>query len=122
MTQLGIPSTVSLAEIARKRSLGDAISLCAEVAGYEPKQLQEELRLDKAQWSRWTDGKEGILWPKLCAVMDKCGNDAPVLWMAHARHYDLNSLRHRETELERRLRLSEEENAALKRVLMGRTA
>lgn len=121
VTQLGIPSTVTPAEIARKRSLGDAISLCAEAAGFEPKQLQDALKLDKAQWSRWTDGKEGILWPKLCAVMDKCGNDAPVLWMLHAREYDLGSLRHRETELERQLREAREENVALRRVLRERS-
>lgn len=53
--------------------------------------------------------------------MDACGNDTPVLWMLHQRGYDLHSVRRRETELERRLRLAEEENAALKRVLMGRT-
>lgn len=50
------------------------------------------------------------------------GNDAPLLWMLHARGYDLHSLRKRETELERDLRLAREENAALSRVLQGHAA
>lgn len=54
--------------------------------------------------------------------MDVCGNDVPVLWQLHQRGYDLDSVRRRESELERRLRLLEEENTALRRVLTGRVA
>lgn len=125
--QLGIPSTVTPAEVAREKSLGGAIDLCAKAAGLEPKQVMDALKvdgkaMDKAQWSRWVSGQEGVVWPKFEALMDACGNDAPLLWMLHARGYDLNSLRHRETETERRLRIVEEENAALRRVLMGQRA
>ena len=52
--------------------------------------------------------------------MDRCGNDVPVLWMLHERGYDLNSLRRRETQLEAQLRQAQEENAALRRVLLGK--
>jgi len=120
--QLGIPVEVSATEIARESSLGGAIGLCAKAAGLEPKQIQTELKLDKAQWSRWESGGEGVVWSKLAAVMDHCGNDAPLLWMLHARGYDLNSLRKRESELERDLRRAREENAALRRVLQGAMA
>jgi hypothetical protein len=95
-------------EIARERSLGGAIGLCAKVAGLAPKQIQDSLRSDKAQFSRWTDDKEGILWPKLRALMDFCGNDAPLLWMVFHRGFDLSSLRRQETELERELRIARE--------------
>lgn len=123
VSQLAIPVDVRPEEVARKKSLGAAIELCAEAAGYAlDKQLAADLGVDKAQFSRWTSGTEGIVWPKLTTIMDKCGNDAPVLWMLHDRGFDLHSLRRRETDLERRLRLSEEENAALRRVLIGRTA
>ena len=122
MVQLGIPSAVSPDEIARERSLGGAIELCVKAAGKEPKELQIITRSDKAQWSRWASGAEGIVWPKLAALMDECGNDAPVLWQLRQRGYDLHSLRRLETETERRCRLLEEENAALKRVLLGAAA
>ena len=119
MHQMALPVALEPHEVMRKSSLGGAIELCLEVAGLEPKQLQAELKLDKAQFSRWTSGQEGVVWPKLAALMDRCGNDAPLLWMNHARGYDLNSMRKRETELERQLRQAREENAALRRVLMA---
>jgi hypothetical protein len=122
MTQLALPVDVSPAEIARKRTLGDAIALCVEAGGHEPKELQLEFKWDKGQWSRWESGEEGIKWPKLVQLMDYCGNDSPVLWMAHARGYDLNAMRKRETELEQRLRVALEENKALRRVLQGASA
>lgn len=122
MNQLSIPSHVRPDEVMRKQSLGGAIELCAEVGGYSlDKTLQQELGVDKAQFSRWQSGTEGVQWPKFELLMDKCGNDAPVLWMLHRRGYDLHSLRKRESEVEAKLRLVLEENAALRRVL-GRPA
>ena len=118
--QLAIPSTVTPEEVARKQSLGSAIELCAEAAGFDlDKQLASALHVDKGQFSRWTSGTEGVMWGKLAALMDVCGNDTPVLWMAHQRGYDLHAMRKRESELERELRLSREENLALRRVFQG---
>lgn len=119
MNQLSIPADISLNEIARKGSLGKAIAYCYEAADLEPKQLLAKIGGDKSQLSRWESGTEGVMWPKLCALMDACGNDAPLLWMIHARGWDLHAMRRRESELERELRQSREENAALKRVLMS---
>lgn len=117
--QLGIPVEVSAAMVAIQPTLGEAIDLCAKAAGLEGKQVEADLKLDKAQWSRWKSGGEGVVWPKLQAVMDRCGNDAPLLWMLHVRGYDLHSLRKRETETERELREAREEIKALRRVMQG---
>jgi len=118
MNQLAIPASVRPEEVARKQSLGGAIELCAELGGYAlDKTLQQELGVDKAQFSRWQSGTEGVLWPKFERLMDECGNDAPVLWMVHQRGYDLYSLHKRETETERELREAREEIAALRRVI-----
>ena len=119
MRKINFSGEITPAEVARELSLGGSIDLCCKAAGQEPKAVQAALHMDKAQFSRWTSGQEGVVWPKLAGLMDYCGNDAPVLWMAHARGYDLYSLRktHTETEIENcRLR---EENAALRRVLQG---
>lgn len=118
-TQLSIPIELGAHEVARKQSLGAAIELCVEAAGLEPKRVTADLGVDKGQWSRWVGGTEGVLWQRMEKLMDRCGNDAPVLWQVAQRGYDLNSLRRRESETERRCRLLEEENAALRRVLMG---
>lgn len=122
-SQLSIPVPLALEEVMRKKSLGSAIELCANVAGYDlDKQLQQQLGVDKAQFSRWQSGGEGIVWPKLTTLMDVCGNDAPLLWMNHDRGWDLYSLRRTETETERENRRLREENAALRRVLVGAPA
>jgi hypothetical protein len=101
--------TVTADEIARKRSFGDSIGLAAEVAGYDlDKQASADIAMDKGQWSRIQSGQEGIKWEKLERFLDAMGNDIPLLWMLHQRGYDLNSVRRRESDLERRLRESEE--------------
>lgn len=122
MNQLSLPVEVRPEEVMRKQSLGGAIELCAELGGFAlDKTLQQELEVDKAQFSRWQSGTEGIQWAKFTALMDKCGNDVPVLWMLHQRGYDLYSLRRRESETERENRLLREEVQALRRVI-GRPA
>lgn len=119
MNQVSLPTEVSPAEITREQTLGGAIDLCVKVAGFEHKQVQSSLNLDKAQFSRWTTGQEGVVWPKLAGLMDHCGNDSPLLWMVHSRGYDLHAMRKRETAVERENRMLKEENAALRRVLQG---
>ena len=120
MNQIAISIEVRPEEVMRKQSLGSAIELCAELGGFAlDKTLQQELKVDKAQFSRWLSGTEGVQWAKFVELMDKCGNDAPVLWMLHQRGYDLYSVRKQESATERENRLLREENAALKRVLKG---
>ena len=116
--QMSIPSSLRPDEVMRERTLGGAIELCAKAGGYAlDKELQLQLGVDKAQFSRWLSGQEGVLWPKLQTLMDTCGNDAPVLWMCAQRGYDLHAMRLRETETERENRQLREEVAALRRVL-----
>ena len=123
MNQVAIPVAINPEEVARKRTLGDAMQLCAELAGFSlDKELQNILGADKVQFSRWMSGTEGISWPKFSKLMDSCGNDAPLYWMLAQRGYDLHSLRKLESETEKQNRLLREENAALKRVLQGGVA
>lgn len=119
MSQLALPVSVSLAEIERKKTLGQVLTLTYEAADLTPKEVCYRLGCNKAQLSRWEGGAEGIIWPKFNDLMDVCGNDVPVLWMAHQRGFDLHAMRRRESELEQRLRLVTEERDALKRALIG---
>lgn len=119
-TQMSLPVEVRPEEVMRKTSLGSALELCAELGGYTlDKTLQQEMEVDKGQFSRWQSETEGIKWSKFIRLMDLCGNDAPLMWMVNARGYDLFSLRRKETETERENRMLREENAALRRVLQG---
>ena len=116
--QISLPVEVRPEEVMRKQSLGSAIELCAELGGYSlDKALQQDLGVDKAQFSRWQSGTEGVQWPKFAALMDRCGNDAPVLWMLHQRGYDLHSVRRRESQLESENRRLREDLAAMRRVM-----
>lgn len=115
-SQLAMPVALRPEEVAREKSLGAAIELCAKAGGFAlDKELQMELGVDKAQFSRWQSGSEGVVWPKLEKLMDACGNDAPLLWMLYQRGYDLHSLRKRETETERALREAKERIEGLER-------
>jgi hypothetical protein len=121
--QIALPAELKMEQVYIEPSLGDAIKLCAKVAGFT---LDKELRLalnesgvkvDNAQLSRWESGSEGIVWEKFSALMDVCGNDAPWLWMIHRRGYDLESLRKKETELQRENRELKERLKAMYQVM-----
>lgn len=112
---MGLPSPLELVEVKRCRDLGEAIALCLRAAGLEPKQVLADLKMDKAQFSRWTNGQEGVLWPKLDALMARCGNCAPVLWMVHQCNFQLESMRSTEDEKDRQLRVLREERDVLRR-------
>jgi len=112
-TQISVPVEVRGDELARKSTLGAAIELCAELAGFDlDKQLQATLGVDKGQFSRWLSGDEGIKWEKFSRLMDVCGNDAPLLWMLQRRGWDVSSLRRVESGVERENRLLREQLAA----------
>jgi plasmid maintenance system antidote protein VapI len=120
MNQISLPNEIRPEEVARKQTLGAAIELCAELGGFAlDKSLQAELGVDKAQFSRWQSGQEGIVWPKFEKLMDACGNDAPLFWMLHQRGYDLHSIRKMESETEKENRELKEQNAALMALLRG---
>ena len=119
--QMGLPVELKVEQVYIEPTLGDAIKLCAKVAGFTlDKQLKDALnengiKVDNAQLSRWESGGEGIVWEKFVGLMDVCGNDAPLLWMLHKRGYDLHSLRKKETETQRELRIEREKNAELEK-------
>jgi hypothetical protein len=123
---------VDPALVARQASMTRALQLCQTLSGKDDAQFYGDggIVKDQAQWSRIM-GPSSHNFPhdKLNLFMDIAGNEAPLLWLLHARGYELASMRQRETEMERALRLSREENEALRvanRVLVdamnGRTA
>jgi hypothetical protein len=99
--------------IAQPTLLG-AIKLCISVAGFESdKQVYAELEIDAGHWSRIMRGEAHFPVDKLPALMDLCGNEAPLIWLAYARGYDPISLRKRETDVERENRELRDRLAAM---------
>lgn len=104
------------AAITRQPSLTKAIVLCVDLAGFvNDKDLCRSIGIDPAVWARIKAGQANFPHDKLCELFDEAGNEAPLLWLLHRRGYDLHSLRKRETETERLLRIEREKNAQLER-------
>jgi len=129
-SQFSIPMTAQVqavdpALIVKQPTMTKALQLCQTLSGKDDAQFYgpDGIVKDQAQWSRIMGASpHNFPHDKLNLFMDLAGNEVPLMWLLHARGYDLNSLRHLETETEKRLRLAQEENAALKRVLLGRAA
>lgn len=129
-SQFSVPMTahvqaVDPALIVKQPTMTKALQLCQTLSGKDDAQFYgpDGIVKDQAQWSRIMGASpHNFPHDKLNLFMDLAGNEVPLMWLLHSRGYDLNSLRHLETETEKRLRLAQEENAALKRVLLGRSA
>lgn len=129
-TTLNLPLTAHVQAVdpqlvIRQTSMTKALHLCQTLSGKDDAQFYGKggIVKDQAQWSRIM-GPSNHNFPheKLNLFMDIAGNEAPLLWLLQSRGYDLNSLRLLETETEKKLRLAQEENAALRRVLVGSAA
>lgn len=119
----GPPTDVRVEDIARQPTLSGALALCAAAAGLDlEKEVHVPLGIDAGHWTRMRSGAAGIQWEKLAAICDLCGNDAPLLWMLHQRGYDLHSLRIREDETKKALRVEQEKTARLQLALDTLTA
>lgn len=108
--------------VAKQSSMSKALALCQTLSGLDDAQFYgtNGIVKDQAQWSRiMGPSKHNFPHDKLNVFMDIAGNETPLLWLAYSRGYDLNSMHKRESETERENRLLKEENAALRRVLMG---
>lgn len=131
--QHGLPikspmEAVEDAVIRRQPTMTAAILLCQQLAGVEDKELcgKHGIVPDPAVWSRIKVGAANFPQDRLPEFMDFCGNEAPLLWLARRRGYLLTPM---ETELERRLRIGEEErerlqreNALLRDLLQGKAS
>ncbi|MDQ0084559.1 hypothetical protein J2W35_004928 [Variovorax boronicumulans] len=102
---------VDTALIAKQPSMTKALQLCQTLSGLDDKAFYGVggIVKDQAQWSRIMNaGAHNFPQDGLNTFMDKAENEAPLLWLLYSRGYDLDSLRHRETEMEKRVRLAEE--------------
>ena len=100
---LGMP--VDQATIQRQDSFHSALNLCIDVAGLSDKSIYIDLEIDKGHWSKIMNGTASIPWMKLEKLMDICGNDIPLQWLAWRRGKGLHTL---ESEQQRIIREKDE--------------
>lgn len=115
---------VDPALVHRQKSMLAAIALCMQAAGLQDKEVYLALNIDAGHWSRIVKGDAHFPLDRLGPLMDLCGNEAPLMWLAHSRDYSLRPL---ESEMQRRAREAEEalakaeaENKLLRGLLVGR--
>jgi hypothetical protein len=103
---------VDKAYVLSLSSFRRALRYSLSLADLEPKQVYEPLDMDKATWSRIENGQQAFPPDQLGLLASITGNDAPLIWLAHARGYELRPLK---SELEERLAAAEAERAELQR-------
>lgn len=99
------PVDVPLDLVLRQTTLAGAISLCVQVSGQEEKEIYLALGIDAGHWSRIMKNDAHFPVNKLNDLMDMCGNEAPLIWLANARGYGLVVLK---SEAERRADAAEQ--------------
>ncbi len=131
-TQLSLiqDSNVDLTAV---HTLKQVIGLGTAVGGYSTdKEVAEAMGMSVSAYSKWKDNLDNY-WDHLQDFMTVCGTELPLLWQNHKMSYDIGSMRKQETELERQLRLKEEELAkvhmehqaalsALRKIMVGQAS
>lgn len=101
-------SPVPLDLVVRQPTLARAIALCVQLSGLQDKEVHLALEIDAGHWSRISKGDAHFPTNKLGDLMDICGNEAPLMWLANSRGYGLVVL---QTEAERRADAAEKKLA-----------
>jgi hypothetical protein len=92
--------------ITRPKDILRAFVMAADLGGLDDKQAAAGAGMDPATWSRFKQGDVGIKPLNLLSYGEQCGNHLPLAYWAYKCGYALTI---RETELEKRLRLKDEE-------------
>lgn len=84
----------------RQPSLSKAIALCVQLSGLEEKEVYGCLEIDAGHWTRIMKGDGHFPVNKLNSLMEMCGNQSPLIWLAHSNGLGLVILK---SEAERQL-------------------
>lgn len=95
---------VPLDLVMKQTTFTGAIALCVQLSGLEEKEVYLSLDVDPGHWTRIMKGDAHFPVNKLNAMMDLCGNEAPLMWLSTMRGYGLVVLK---TEAERRAEVAE---------------
>lgn len=115
---------LALELVINQRTLSAAIALCVQMSGLDDKEVYLSLEIDAGHWNRIMKGDAHFPVNKLSDLMDLCGNEAPLMWLAHHRGYGLVVL---QSEAEKRaesaelaLRAEREKNKMLMEIVQGK--
>lgn len=75
--------------ISKIKDFKAALKLCKEISGLNDQQIAGELKIEPAQWSRIWSGSAHFPSEKIPCLMDLCGNQVPLRWLAMHYGYEL---------------------------------
>lgn len=126
LSRRAVMQDVPIELVAKRKSLLGAINLCIDLSGLDDKEVQLALDIDAGHFSHLRKGKGNFPPDKIGALMDLCGNEAPLVWLAQSRGYGLVVLKteaeRRAEEAEARAARAEEKARLLQEILQGRAA
>lgn len=99
-----------LSTILKRATLMDAINLCIAESGLEDKEIYIPLGIDPGHWTCIRKGSKHFPASRLEKLMDICGNDIPLVWLANKRGFELRPLL---SDLEAKLEAEKARNADL---------
>ena len=111
VTQLRLPRPLMKLDdtvIRAPKNLLRAFVVAAELGGLDDSQAAAAAAMDPSTWSLFKGGTRGIKPLEMNGYLDQCANELPLAYWAYMRGYALVPL---ESELEKRLRIEQEERA-----------
>lgn len=119
-----IKSDVPLDLILKQKTLSGAIALCVQTSGLDDKEVYLSLGIDAGHWTRIMKGDAHFPVNKLNCLMNLCGNEAPLQWLANSRGYGLVMLKseavRRAEDAEKRAQAAEDRLLWLTKVMQGK--
>lgn len=115
---------VSAEVVCMQQTLAHAIGLAITMSGLDDKEVYGPLGIDASHWTKIKKGDAHFPVNKLNDLMDMCGNEAPLIWLANSRGYGLVVLKSeaekRADDLQKKLDEAELENRVLMKALGAR--
>lgn len=108
------PEPVEIGTVAKQRDMQAAINLCVQSSGLIDKEVYRVIGIDAATFSKIGNRQAYFPACKLISLMDTCGNEVPLIWLAQQRGYELKPLLstlEQELAHERALRIEAERRA-----------
>ena len=89
MNEMPKPRKIEAALLSTCESLLDSIHLCIHLSRRKHYDIAEQLGIDRGHWTRMMQGQAHFPTNKLKALMEVCGNYAPMQWLAGATGFEL---------------------------------
>lgn len=89
LAEAGKPTIAANDWVDRCATMLDAIHLCIHLSRIPHYAIAEQLGIDKGHWARMMQSQAHFPPNKLVALMNVCGNYAPVQWLAGATGHEL---------------------------------